>query len=87
MVDRVAQAPEMHCHPWPAVERGFRILLIDQLHELEVRIGFSRRCVVEHGAIDPEQLALPPNADRWMSGLDKLVFVRELFFSATPVPS
>jgi len=36
VIDWKAQAPEIYSHSGPTVKRGFRILLIDQLHQEEV---------------------------------------------------
>lgn len=87
VIDWEAQTLEIYRHPGPAVERGLRILLIYQLHQVEVESGFGRRPVIQHGAIHAEQFTLPPDAYHWMSRIDKLAFFRELFFSATPAPS
>ena len=53
VVDWKAQTLEKYRHSGPAIERGFRILLIDQLHHKEVKHGFSRRPVVQHGMVYP----------------------------------
>lgn len=87
VIDCKALALEIYGHPGPTVERGFRILLIYQLHQMDVESGFGRRRVIQHGAVYTEQLTLPPDAYPRMSGIDKFLFVRELFFSATPAPS
>jgi len=45
------------------IERRPRVLLVQQPHEPEVLFVLTRRLVVQPGAIDAQQLALPPDAE------------------------
>lgn len=71
-------------HVATAPERRLQVLLVDESHELEVLARFRCGLVIETGAVDPQQLALSPHAQRGMAAVDPRVQLatssRQLFF-------
>lgn len=61
-VDLVTLAAQIRCHPWPTVERRLGALLSDQLHEWQVVRRLTGWLVVPRGAIEIDQIILPPQA-------------------------
>src|SRR5512135_152591 len=70
-VDRVAFGPEPPGHLRTTVERGARVLLVDQTHEDEVLGALSLWDVIQRGTGQPEKLALARDRDRTMLWLDE----------------
>lgn len=66
-------------------ERAARVLLIQQAHQLQILRTFLDRLVVQPGAVQPQQLALPPQTDLAVVRLDQLALLRkrliQLFFA------
>ena len=91
MVHAVTLAAQMGRHLGPAGERCLGILFVDHAHQVEVKRALRNRPIVERGAVQAEQFALPPNTEVGMSQLNHgaLLYNRrgQLFFSTTPAPS
>ena len=67
-----------------AVKRVGRVLLVDEPHQPQVLGRLTRRLVVQARPVQPEQLALPADAQLGVADLDQgtqsLSRVRQLFF-------
>ena len=51
-------------HPRGTPDRNKQVNPIDHLHQLKVQLAFSCRFIIEHRPVDPQQFALPAEAQR-----------------------
>jgi site-specific DNA recombinase len=90
-VDRLPLPGQPGRQPPAAEERVGRVLPVDQRHQPQVVRRLRGRLVIQAGAAQPQQRALPADAQLRVTGLDERPqLVRRagrLFFSATPAPS
>jgi site-specific DNA recombinase len=70
-VDFVPQAAQVGRHPQHTVARRPRVLLVQQAHQREVLRAFARRAVVQAGAVQAQQLALPADAEPRVLRIDQ----------------
>src|SRR5215469_7183599 len=78
-------------HSSAAIERGSRVLPIDQSHQSQILLALFDRFVVQARPAHSQQGTLPPHADGRMFRFYPAapIFIRagQLFFSPTPTPS
>ena len=70
-VDRLALLDQPLRQPPAAEERVGGVLLVDQPHQPQVLRRLGRRLVVQAGAAQPQQFALPAHAQLRVVGLDQ----------------
>ena len=73
-----------------AIDRLGGVLRVDESHQVQVLLGLGGRLVVEAGAGQAQQFALPADAQFRMADLDQrplgLNRGRQIFFSPSPAP-
>jgi hypothetical protein len=91
VIDYISLSLQVGRHSGPAIERRPQILLVNQPHQVQIELGFSRRSVVIGRPVESEQLALTAHADLLIVWLDQFAFGFTgkglSFFSAIQAPS
>ena len=66
----VALAFQVDTHLTRAIVRRFQMLLVNQIHQIQILLTLFTRDIVHRGAAQFEQLALADKADLGMTSLD-----------------